>query len=181
MGKARDGIAPMSAPQSNCPPNFKYRSIAEIFKEFQTKLEGKTFVDPCGQESRFFALNFPHLIKLEFFDQNVGLWVPAKASKAVAQLRSGNLDESKYRIQDESRARTLFWLPGIIEKPDEIHQNIRGNQTEVYSKHYVLKSGRAQLKVVLVKRNSAGGAEITSFWCDHRYHQKCIKLPAKHP
>jgi hypothetical protein len=181
MGKVKVGTAPKSGPQSNCPPNYKYGSIAEIFKEFQAKLEGKTFVDPCGQESRFFALSFPHLVKLEFFDENVGHWVPAKASKAVAQLRSGNLDESKYRIQDESRARTLFWLPEIIEKPDEIHHNIRGNQTEVYSKRYVFKSGRTQLKVVLVKRDSSGGAVITSFWCDHRYHQKCIKLPAKHP
>jgi hypothetical protein len=181
MRRVKVGTALKSAPRSNCPPNFKYRSIAEIFKEFQAKLEGKTFVDPCGRESRFFARNFPHLIKLEYFDQNVGHWVPAKASKAVAQLRSGNLDESKYRIQDESRARTLFWLPEIIENPDGIHDNIRVNQTEVYSKHYVLKSGKSQLKVVLVKRDSTGGAVITSFWCDHKYHQKCIKLPAKHP
>jgi hypothetical protein len=181
MNKVKPGIgAPSKSPRA-CPPNNKYQSIAELFQQFETQLEGTCVLDPCGEENRFYAENFPHLVKLEFYNEKLGEWVDAKASLAVAQLRAGILDESKYRIGDSSRPRTLFWVPDIISNPDEIHDNIRNNGREIYSKRYSRRGKAAALKIVLVAKKGTTRAIITSFWCKERYHKTCIKLPAKHP
>ncbi|MGA7339757.1 MAG: hypothetical protein WBX18_04105, partial [Terracidiphilus sp.] len=124
MSKGKVGVGTSSKPARGCPPNNKYRSIAELFRQFETQLEGTCIVDPCGEENRFYAENFPHLVKLEFYNEKIGEWVDAKATEAVKQLRAGILDESKYRIGDSSRPRTLFWVTDIISNPDEIHDNI---------------------------------------------------------
>jgi len=168
-------------PTKGCPPNNKYTSIAELFQQFQSQLEGTCVIDPCGEENRFFVENFPHLVKMEFYNEKIGEWVDAKATVAVEQLRAGTLNESKYRIGDPSRPRTLFWVTDIISDPDEIHHNIRNNGTEVYSKRYKRKGKVAILKIALVAKKIEGRAVITSFWCTEKYHQACIKLPAKHP
>jgi hypothetical protein len=181
MSKGKSGIGTLSKSPTVCPPNNKYRSVAELFQQFETQLEGTCVIDPCGEENRFYAENFPHLVKLEFYNEKLGEWVDAKARLAVAQLRAGILDESKYRIGDPSRPRTLFWVPDIISNPDEIHDNIRNNGTEVYSKRYARKGKAAVLKIVLVAKKGTTRAVITSFWCKERYHKACIKLPAKHP
>jgi hypothetical protein len=178
-GKSETGSSGKLAPA--CPPNNKYKSIAELFKRFQTELEGICVKDPCGEENRFYADNFPHLVKLEFYNDKIGQWVDAKATLAVEQLRSGTLDESKYRIGDTSRPRTLFWVPDIIANPDEIHHNRRDNGREVYSKRYTRSSKGATLKIVLVTKKGNTRAVITSFWCTEKYHKACVKLPAKHP
>lgn len=178
-GKSDTGSSLKAAPA--CPPNNKYGSIAELFKRFEIELEGTSVTDPCGEKSYFYADNFPHLVKLEFYNEKIRQWVAAKASVAVQQLRSGILDESKYRIGDSSRPRTLFWVPEIIANPDEIHINRRDNGREVYSKRYTRNGQGATLKIVLVAKKGNTRAVITSFWCTDKYHRGCVKLPAKHP
>jgi hypothetical protein len=180
MGNPNVGAPAQKAPPRQ-PPNYKHSSIAELFKQFQIQLEGSCIKDPCGEENHFFAENFPHLVKLEFFNDKIGRWTDAKASVAIQQLLAGTLDETKYRIGDSSRPRTLFWVPDIIANPDEIHVNIRDTTREIYSKRYDRRGKGATLKVVLVAKKGASRAVITSFWCTEKYHKGCIKLPSKHP
>jgi hypothetical protein len=181
MIKGKVEVTTPSKSVRSCPPNNKFGSVAELFHQFEARLEGTCVIDPCGEENRFYAENFPHLVKLEFYNVKIGKWVDAKAAVAVKQLRAGILDESKYRIGDLSRPRTLFWVTDIISNPDKIHDNIRNNGTEVYSKRYDRKGKGATLKIVLVAKKGATRAVITSFWCSETYHNACIKLPAKHP
>jgi hypothetical protein len=94
-------------------------------------------------------------------------------------LKDGLLDESRYRIGDLSRPRSLFWISDIIANPDEIHDHIREDGIEVYSKRFKRSGGGAELKTVLVgMRDTATRVVITSFWCDSRYLSGCVKLPA---
>lgn len=180
MGNPNVGVTGQKKPP-RCPPNYRYSSIADLFKQFQAQLEGSCIIDPCGEENRFFAENFPHLVKLEFLNDRLGQWVDAKASVAVQQLLAGTLDETKYRVGDNSRPRTLFWVPDIIANPDEIHVNIRDKNREIYSKRYNRGGKGATLKVALVSKKGSSRAIITSFWCTEKYHRGCIKLPPKHP
>ena len=164
-----------------CPANNHFTSIAELYGQYQAKLEGVCFVDPCGQKNWFCPENFPHLVKLEFFDLKQRRWVDASAKVVIEQLRNKSLDESRYRIGDASRPRTLLWIPEIIAAPDSIHDNIRNNSTEVYAKRYSRSSG-AELKIVLVETRRGGMRVVkTSFWSHEKYHSACIRLPAKHP
>ena len=143
-------------------------------------MEGKSFIDPIGRENRFFARNFVHLVKLEFYNAKERRWVEAKASVAIPQLKAGILDEGKYRIVDKQRPRTWFWTPGIIRNPDEIHENITNSGTEIYSRRYDRKG--ESVKIVLVANTGASTRTVvTSFWCTDEYHRRCILLPAKHP
>ena len=164
-----------------CPPNYKFGTIAELYEQYEARLEGSCVIDPCGQENWFYAENFPHLVKLEFFNSKINQWVDARAKEAIHQLKSKCLDESRYRIGDASRPRTLFWVPEVIINPDSIHENIRANGTDVYCKRYKRFKG-SELKIVLVGRRDASTRVVmTSFWSNSTYHNGCIRIPAKHP
>jgi hypothetical protein len=165
-----------------CPKGRTYTSIAALYAAFQKELEGKQFSDPQGRIATFRAEDFPHLVKLEFFDQKQNRWLDARAKAAIPQLMNGTLDESRYRIGDPSRPRTLFWVPEIIARPDSSHPNKRNKKNDVYAKRYRRGGDGATLKIVLVETQPDGTRTIqTSFWSDDRYHANCIheEIPGK--
>jgi hypothetical protein len=164
-----------------CPANHKYGSIAELYEEYLSRLEDTCVEDQCGQKNWFRAENFPHLIKLLFLDQKVGEWIEANATRAIEQLKDKRLDESRYKIEDHSRPRTLFWVPEVIKLAENIHPNARSSAVDVYSKRYKREMPK-DIKIVLVETRRDGDRVIkTSFWVDDVYHKGCIGHPARFP
>lgn len=175
MGDMRSQPTAILTQPSACPKSRTFTSVAEIYAAFQKELEGKIFTDPNGKKVTFLAKDFPHLIKLEFFDKKLRRWVEARAKATIPRLLNGTLDESLHRIADKSRARTLFWVPEIIAKPDSINPNKRNLNNTVYAKRYRRNGSGATLKIVLVKPNPDGSTSVvTSFWSDDRYHSRCV-------
>jgi hypothetical protein len=179
MGDLKSQLLAVFPQPPECPSNHRYSSIADLYAAFQKALEGKEFPDPAGKTATFRAEDFPHLVKLEFFDKKQKRWVDARAKSAIPQLQSGTLDESRYRIGDSSRPRTLFWVPEIIANPDSSHPNKRNKKNDVYAKRYRRKGGGATLKIVLVETQPDGSRTVqTSFWSDDEYHERCIHKEA---
>lgn len=175
MGDLKSQLAAIYPQPPECPKSRAFTSIAELYATFQKELEGKIFTDPSGKTVTFLADDFPHLVKLEFFDVKQKRWVDARAKAAIPQLQRGELDESRYRIGDSSRPRTLFWIPEIIANPDSIHPNKRNRKNDVYAKRYRRKGAGATLKIVLVETHVDGSRSVqTSFWSDDRYHAGCV-------
>ena len=170
MGDLKSQLAAIFPQPPQCPVSRAFTSIAAIYAAFHAELEGKVFADPRGKTATFLAEDFPHLIKLEYFDAKQKRWVEARAKAAIPQLQSGTLDESRYRIGDPSRPRTLFWIPDILAKPDSIHPNKRNLRNDVYAKRYSRKGAGATLKIVLVETHPDGSRSVqTSFWSDDGY------------
>ena len=176
MGReAKSALAPNKA--LSCPDSYSWNSVAELYEKFQVELQGLNIVDPDGRTITFQAKDFPHLVKLEFQDLKQKMWVPASARFVMSALQNGTLDESRYRIRDSSRARTLFWVPGILSNPDSIHPNRRNTKNLVYAKRYTRAGEGATLKIVLVQREPNGLLSVqTSFWSDDSYHRGCVAL-----
>ncbi|HWE87256.1 MAG TPA: hypothetical protein VG267_20080 [Terracidiphilus sp.] len=175
MGDLKSQLAAIFPQPPECPKSRAFNSIAELYAAFQKELEGKMFSDPNGKTVTFIPEDFPHLVKLEFFDAKRKRWVDARAMHAIPQLRRGALDESRYRIGDSSRPRTLFWIPEIIANPDSIHPNKRNTRNDIYAKRYRRKGDGATLKIVLVETQPDGSRTVqTSFWSDDGYHAGCI-------
>jgi hypothetical protein len=165
-----------------CPPNFKFGSIAELYAEYLAKLEDTCVIDVCGQKNWFRAENFPHLVKLEFYNARIGGWVDAAAGPTLKSLKANSLNEAIHRIGDDSRPRTLFWIPEVIRTADHIHPNARGHYSDVYAKRYRRLNNGAEIKLALVETRRDGDRVIkTSFWSSDEYHQGCIAHPAKYP
>ncbi len=182
MGDLKSQLEAVFPQPPECPKNHQYGSIADLYGEFRKNLEGKQFSDPDGKTATFRADDFPHLVKLEYFDRKQKQWVEARAKSAIPQLLNGTLDESRYRITDQSRARTIFWIPEIISNPDSSHPNKRNKKSDVYAKRYRRKGDGATLKIVLVETQPDGTRTVqTSFWSDDVYHANCIHrdVPAK--
>jgi hypothetical protein len=174
-------LARLFPPLPKCPPNYKFSTVTELYQQYATRLEGSSVTDPLGRDIEFLAENFPHLVKLEFYNAKTRAWVKAAAAVSVAQLKSKTLDETRYRIVDLSRPRTLFWVPEVLQNPDAIYDNKRENGTEVYVKRYRRTQGQT-IKLALVSERPGGDRIIvTSFWCDDAYLAGCVKHPAKHP
>ncbi len=175
MGDLKSQLLAMYPQPPECPAKHSYSSIAELYAAFQKTLEGKLFTDPAGKVATFLAEDFPHLVKLEYLDPKQGRWVEARAKAAIPQLQSGTLEESRYRIGDESRPRTLFWIPEIIGNPDSTDPNKRNKNNDVYAKRYNRKGNGASIKIVLVETQADGTRTVqTSFWSDDDYHKGCI-------
>lgn len=181
MADIKTALARLYPPLPKCPPNYRFSTIAELYQQYCARLEGSCVTDPLGREIEFLAENFPHLVKLEFYNVKARIWVGAAAAIAVEQLKAKTFDESRYRIADLSRPRTLFWVPDILQNPDSIYDNKRVNGTEVHIKKYQRMSGLAAIKVALVTGRPGGNRiPVTSFWCDDGYLAGCVKHPAKH-
>jgi hypothetical protein len=171
----RQQLAAIFPQPPECPANYKVESIAELYADFRDKLEGRKFADPQGRVATFRAEDFPHLVKLEFFDSKQKRWVDARAKAVIPQLLNGTFDENRYRIGDPSRPRTLFWIPDIIAKPDSSHPNKRNKNNDIYAKRYKRKGDGSTLKIVLIERQPDGSRTVqTSFWSDDEYHANCV-------
>lgn len=180
MGDLKTQLKAFFPQPPECPQNREFTSIADLYAAFEKELEGKIFADPDGKIATFLAKDFPHLVKLEFFDAKQKRWVEARAKAVVPQLKNGTLDESRYRIGNQSRARTLFWIPEIISCPDSVDPNKRNIKNDVYAKRYRRKGDGATLKIVLVEANPDGSRSVqTSFWSRDSYHAGCIHKGAK--
>jgi len=181
MADIKSQLAAIFPQPPDCPPGRHYASIAALYEMYKTKIQTEKTIDPLGNENVFKDENFPHLVKLEFYDEKQCRWVDANATKAIEQLKSKTLDESKYRIGDESRPRTLLMVPDILRNPDSIFPNKRNRKSDVYAKRYRRKGNGAPLKIVLVETRRGGERVVkTSFWCTDNYHDECIAHPAKH-
>jgi hypothetical protein len=175
MGDLKSQLAAIFPQPPECPIGRTFTSIAGLYSAFQKELEGRVFTDPNGKPVTFLPEDFPHLVKLEFFDVKQKRWVDARAKAAMPQLQGGTLDESRYRIGDPTRPKTLFWIPEIIANPDSIHPNKRNLKNDVYAKRYRRKGEGATLKITLVETHPDGSRSVqTSFWSDDGYHAKCI-------
>ncbi|HTU51157.1 MAG TPA: hypothetical protein VMF56_11210 [Acidobacteriaceae bacterium] len=181
MGDLKSELEAIFRQPPACPKNKKYDSIAQLYDEYREHLEDTCVQDPCGEKNFFRPENFAHLVKLEFFNQKIKAWVDANSAIAINQLRTKTLDETRYRIGDESRPRTLFWTSDIIVDPDSIHENRRNNATEVYAKRFARANGNISLKLVVIeKRFDLQLVVKTSFWSDEDYHKECVKYPPKY-
>jgi len=135
-------------------------SIADLFSRYERILVGKFVEDPLGTRVWFRDYNFPKLIQLSFRGTK------AKASVAVNHLRRRG-SEADYSF-DAYRAKTLFWIPDVIQNADSIyvngHKRIAGDQ--VYVKRYA-KAG-SPLKVVFTQIDDDLNQRIvtTSFQTD---------------
>jgi hypothetical protein len=175
MGDIKSELEALFPQPPECPKNHQFDSIAGLYTEYRQRLEGKEFTDPDGRICTFRPEDFPHLVKLEYHDLKQKRWVDATAKAAIPQLQDGRLDESRYRIRDTSRPRTLFWVPDIIANPDSVDPNKRNTHNDVYSKRFSRKGDGKTLKIVLVKTQPDGSRSIeTSFWSDDKYHASCI-------
>jgi hypothetical protein len=175
MGDIKSELEAIYPQPPECPRNHLYDSIAGLYSDYQKQLEGKIFTDPVGRKNTFRAEDFPHLVKLEFHDRKQNCWVDAKAKAVIPQLRNGTLDESRYRIGDLSRPRTLFWVPEVLANPDSVDPNKRNTKNDVYAKRFKRKGDGRTLKIVLVKTHPDGSRTVeTSFWSDDDYHEGCI-------
>lgn len=175
MGDLKSQLKAVFPQLPECPESRHFKSISDLYAAFQNELEGKSFSDPNGKIATFRAEDFPHLVKLEFFDVKQKRWVDARAKAVIPQLRNGTLNEARYRISDASRPRTLFWIPEIIAHPDSANPNKRNTKNDVYAKRFRRKGQGATLKIVLVETQPDGTRTVqTSFWSDDRYHANCI-------
>lgn len=175
MGDLKTELEALFPQPPKCPKNHRYDSVSGLYQHYKLHLEGKTFTDPDGRTCSFRPEDFPHLVKLEFNDLKQKRWVDATAKMAIPQLQAGTLDESRYRIGDASRPRTLFWVPDIIASPDSVDPNKRNTKNDVYAKKYQRDGQGRTLKIVLVKTHTDGSRYVeTSFWSDEKYHRNCI-------
>ena len=166
----------------HCPPNNRYGSIAELYEQYCEKLEGTRVTDRCGNRICFLAENFPHLVKLEFFNRKQNAWVEAIAGPTMEHLKNKRLDESRHRIVDTSRARTLLWIPDVLTGSDTIHDHRFKPEMDIYVRRYKRDKNSDPLKLVLVETRKTGEMVIkTSFWTNEQYLKRCAVMPAKHP
>lgn len=165
-----------------CPSNNRYSSIAELYEQYLENLEGTYVTDRCGSRIYFLAENFPHLVKLEFFNKRINAWVEAVAGPTMRWLKNKTLDESRHRIMDTSRPRTLLWIPEVITSSDTIHDHKLKPQIGIYVRRYKRDKGKDPLKLVLVETRNTGQMVIkTSFWTNDGYLKGCAVMPPKHP
>jgi hypothetical protein len=165
-----------------CPSNTKYNSIAELYDQYRETLEGTFVTDKCGNQIYFLAESFPHLVKLEYFDRKQKGWVEAVAGPTMEHLKNKRLDESRFRIQDTSRPRTLLWIPEVISSSDTIHDHKSRPELDIYVRQYKRDKGLDPIKLVLVETRKTGERVVkTSFWTNEQYLKNCAVMPAKHP
>jgi hypothetical protein len=181
MGDLKSELEAIFPQPPKCPRNHKYGNIADLYEHYQENLEDTFVEDQCGHKNWFRAENFPHLVKLEFFNRKINSWVEAAAGPAIEQMKDKSFNEDRYRILDGSRSRTLFWVPDVIRLAENIHPNARSKSSDIYSRRYSRDSGK-DIKIVLVETRSSGERVIkTSFWVDDVYHKGCIGHPARFP
>jgi hypothetical protein len=179
----REELLKLFPPAPKCPPNASYNSIDDLYHQFLEKLEGTWADDRLGRRVFFRSENFPYLVKLKFFDNKQKMWVDAFAERAIQQLKDKCLDESRYKIGDHSRARTIFWIRDIIEDPDRIHEydRRRMENTDIYVREYDRAGDVAKIKVVEVVTRECGEKVVrSSFWSDEKWLGKYAKIPPKY-
>jgi hypothetical protein len=162
-----------SAPRTGAPrPEYALEaSIADLFSRYERVLVGKFVEDPLGTRVWFRDYNFPKLIQLSFRGTK------AKASIAINHLRRKS-SEADYSF-DAYRAKTLFWIPDVIQNADAIyvngHKRIAGDQ--VYVKRYA-KAG-SPLKVVFTQIDGDLNQRIvtTSFQTDDEGLKRFVNSP----
>jgi hypothetical protein len=153
LRKLKEALFPKMHEPPSRPPNAADISIESLYGLYTDKLENASIKDPLGRAIHYKAENFPYLIKMEFWNKKAKRWVDANATAVIEQLKSKTFDSTRYRVGDDSRARTLFWISGIISSPDCIHENNNEGMTdkEVYVMRYKRKSDNAaEIKVVLI-------------------------------
>lgn len=163
------------------PANAPDVSVEGLWQAYSEKLANVSVKDPRGEFIRFKEENFPYLVKLEFWNEKTMRWVDAIAGFVIRQFKNKTFDVTKYRIGDQTRARTLFWTKDILKEPDCIHENNNAGMTdkEIYVMRYEVSNPKdAEIKVVLVaERPDEGRVTSSSFWTDQRWLRKAAKQP----
>jgi hypothetical protein len=160
-------------------------SIADSYARFCAEIAGRRFRDPRGETVVIHQENFPKLLGMKradpatgqvIVDPHTGKPAKAKASKVLAQLKSGTFQDAAHRVE-RGRIRTLFWIPDVITDPHSIHPNahrvVAGD--EVYVKKY-LKLGY-EVKIVVMGPAGDGRVIITSFLTDESDLAKYVGMP----
>lgn len=162
------------------PTNAPDVTVEGLYASYSDKCENTAVKDPRGHYISYKAENFPYLVKLEFWNNKAKRWVNAVASVVVQQLKEKTFDYTRYRVGDQSRARTLFWTIDILASPDCIHENNNAGMTdkEIYVMRYRRASpDEAEIKVVLVAERPEGKVVSSSFWTDQEWLKKSCKAP----
>ena len=163
------------------PANAPDVTVEGLWQAYSEKLANVSVKDPRGEFICFKEDNFPYLLKLEFWNNKAKKWVDAVAGVVIQQLKDKTFDATRYRVGDQSRARTLFWTKNILEGPDCIHENNNAGMTdkEIYVMRYRISDpNEAEIKVLLVaERPGEGKVASSSFWTDQEWLRRAAKQP----
>ena len=171
------GIKPAAAP---CP-------VQELFKRYKKHLAARTILSPLPEEIHLLAENFPYWIKLENRNpSNLNEWIPAKANVVVPLLEQGIFDQTGFK-HDDSRAKALFNIPDLLQRPNCIHRNLRNHEDRgqggikgsyMYVAYYGKKKRKVAFTVFDPKLNKVILA--SSFWTYKNWVRECAEIPANY-
>jgi hypothetical protein len=128
------------------PESLVFDSIAELYEQFQRLFVGKDFRCPSrGIPIIITSRHFFHLTKLKKGWQTE---FTVEAEEPLIKATTRGLGE--YEI-NEKRAKTLSWIPEILNEPDEIWEyEIKKTADEVFIREYD-KVGSPFRTVLLVR------------------------------
>lgn len=158
------------------PPEYNTLTIPETLDKFCADLLPRSpLIDPLGSQFRLVKGNFAKLVDLK---HKLGR-DEYKASRIIRDIEDGRFDKQDYCDMDESRIRTLFWLPSVICDPDAIYRNghkiVAGDR--VYARVYKKMGSRIKLVFTMdVKtKKEQFMVPVTSFLTDPETAVKCVK------
>jgi hypothetical protein len=104
-------------PASRPPQQLWKTQIEDILAWYEENLCGVELYDPRGKRIKFSPERFPHFIKLLDPVTRKDVSRPQKEVEAIRLGKKGNADYGGY---DGERARTLPWIPSIVQEPSQI-------------------------------------------------------------
>ena len=167
------GIEPMKPP---CP-------VQELFNQYKKHLDQHVINSPLPEAIHLLAENFPYWIKLEYPDlANPGKWIGAKANIVAPMLEQGIFDQTGFRF-DETRARALFHVPALLQRPNCIHRNLRKHDFRgeggIKGDYMYVAYYKKQRKVAFTLKDPRLDKVIlvSSFWTNKKWVRECADQP----
>lgn len=166
------------------PPITPPGPIQILFNRYKKHLDQRVIRSALPEDIHLLAENFPYWIKLENPDpSNPSEWIPSKANVVVPLLEQGVFDETVFRF-DETRARALFNIPDLLQKPNCIHKNLRNHECRgrggIRGDHmYVAYYGKKARKVAFTIHDPRQKRVIlvSSFWTYRDWVRDCAEMP----
>jgi Barnase-EndoU-ColicinE5/D-RelE like nuclease len=127
------------------PACLVFDSLAELYEQFQQLFVGKDFRCPRGVPIIITSHHFFHLTKLR-----KGWQTEFTVDIEEPLIRDVTEGFGEYQI-NEKRAKTLSWIPEILNEPDEIWEyDVKKTADEVFIREYD-KAGSPFRNVLLLR------------------------------
>ena len=104
-------------PASRPPQKLWKPQLKDILAWYEENLCGVVLYDPRGKQIKFAPERFPHFIKLL---DSITRSDVKRSQKEVEAIRAGTKGNADYGGYDVERARTLTWIPSMIQEPSQI-------------------------------------------------------------